>query len=164
MSASIPQVRALSEPDTSEVDGPLLKKPRLDEDVNLDRGMEVDALAPHSPAQALADEDVQLEEPEVIDEAILNQNLPSNKSHKKNKKKKREPPMPEPCSPSDVLYREIKGLLGEDAVDRVTKAGDAFKTPYERGEEVVVKIEMIESGGTSSILATVSDLDSERID
>ena len=154
MSASIPQVRALSEPDTSEVDGPLLKKPRLDEDVNLDRGMEV-----------VAPEDVQLEEPEVIDEATLNQNLPSNKSHKKSKKKKREPPMPEPCSPSDVLYREIKGLLGEDAVDRVTKAGDAFKAPYERGEEVEVKIEMIGSGGTSSsILATVSDFDTQWID
>lgn len=76
------------------------------------------------------------------------QNLTTGKVQKR-KKKRKDPPLPEYCSPSDVLYREIRNLLGENVVDEITEAGNAFKSPYSHGEEIVVKIETIGSGGQS---------------
>jgi len=141
MSTSVPQVRALSELE-HEMEGPAQKKPRLDNDVS-----HTPVGAESTPAEDAA-MDVEPPTEEILDEASLNQK-PTGISKKKNKqKKKKEPPLPEPCSPGDVLYREIRELLGEDAVDEVTAAGNAFKAPFEKGDEVVVKILMIGSGGT----------------
>jgi len=67
---------------------------------------------------------------------------------KKSKKKKEDPPLPEPCSAADVLYQEIRALLSEAVVDRITEAGGAFSSPYSYGEEIT-KIEVFGSGGTS---------------
>ena len=125
MSAAISKVRSLS----AEQYGPVSKKPRLDATTSTDfrvGGTEGDEI--------------------VIRE---DQNQRFGPKVPKKKKKKKDPPLPEPCSPADVLYREIRSLLGENVVDEITQAGNAFKSPYSRGEEVVVKIRMIGSGGQS---------------
>jgi len=128
MSAAISKVRSPS----AERYGPVSKKPRLDATTSTDfrvGGTEVDEI--------------------VIRE---DQNQSFGPKVPKKKKKKKDPPLPEPCSPADVLYREIRSLLGENVVDEVTQAGNAFNSPYSRGEEAVVKIRMIGSGGQSCLL------------
>ncbi|KAF9475342.1 S-adenosyl-L-methionine-dependent methyltransferase [Pholiota conissans] len=66
----------------------------------------------------------------------------------KKRKKRKDPPLPEPCSAADVLYQEIRELLGGDVVDSVTEAGGAFQSPFSYQEEVTVKIESFGSGGS----------------
>ncbi|CAA7266427.1 unnamed protein product [Cyclocybe aegerita] len=141
MANTLPQIRALPE---SVVEGPVLKKPRLETDV-IPTPAEVEALAKEGTPM---DEVVQ----EVIEEAKLN-GAGGKKGMKSKKTKKKDPPLPDPCSAADVLYREIRELLGEETVDRITEAGNAFKAPYMVGEEVVVRIEMIGSGGSGIAVA-----------
>lgn len=128
MAATIPHSRPLSD---SEVEGPALKKQRLDvEEMEVEVKKAVESRA---------------KEPEEI--VISLESAQRNRAPKHKKKKRKEPPLPEPCSPSDVLYQEIRTLLGGDVVVSVTEAGGAFQPPYEYGEEVEVKIETIGSGG-----------------
>ncbi|KAF8870594.1 S-adenosyl-L-methionine-dependent methyltransferase [Gymnopilus junonius] len=137
--AAIPQSRPLSD---SEVEGPVLKKPRLDKEI----------LVEEKAATPDALETVLKEDSEVV--VPLEDAQPRHGKVAKHKKKKRkEPPLPEPCSAADVLYQEIRALLGEDVVDEVTKSGGAFQPPFEYGEELVVKIENIGSGGSGIALA-----------
>ena len=119
MSTSIPQVRPVLD---CESYSPVAKKARLDDGNSATgRGEEEDAV-------------------------IIKAKTPMNA---KKKKKRKDPPLPESCSPGDVLYREIRKLLGEDAVNDVTNSGNAFNAPYLHGEEAVVKVEMLGSGGES---------------
>ncbi|PPQ83844.1 hypothetical protein CVT25_000903 [Psilocybe cyanescens] len=134
MAATIPHSRPLSD---SEVEGPALKKQRLDvEEMEVEVKKVVESTT---------------KEPEEI--VISLESAQRNRAPKHKKKKRKEPPLPEPCSPSDVLYQEIRTLLGGDVVVSVTEAGGAFQPPYEYGEEVEVKIETIGSGGTGIALA-----------
>ncbi|KAF8798369.1 tRNA methyltransferase [Phlegmacium glaucopus] len=127
----IPQTRALSE---SEIDEPAHKKLRLDDDkeIDIDSGME-DTMASTS-------------QPTKI-------NGLAQKSKKKNKKR-REAPLAELCSAADVLYQEIRLILGEDVVDGITSEGGAFKSPYSRGDEVEVTIDRMSAGGSGIGLAS----------
>lgn len=122
MSTSVPQVRPLTDAGT---ESPVPKKARLDEG-GMARQIAVGG-------DAMKDGDA------VVQQKKLKTNA--------KKKRRREPPLPEPCSPADVLYREIRELLGEDVVADVTKAEKAFSPPYSRGEQVEVKIETPGSGG-----------------
>ena len=120
MSTSVPRVRPVLD---GESNSPASKKARLDDDnTERGRGAEDDTLG------------IKAKKPSM---------------NAKKKKKRKDPPLPESCSPGDVLYREIRKLLGEDVVDDVTKSGNAFNAPYAHGEEAVVKIEMLGSGGES---------------
>lgn len=121
---SLSQTRVLSD---SEVDEPAHKKMRLDD------GME-------------ASIDSTMEDPI----ASTSQSTKSNgfeKKLKKKNKKRREPPLPELCSAADVLYQEIRSILGGGIVDAVTSEGGAFKSPYSRGDEVEVTIDRMTAGG-----------------
>uniref|UniRef100_A0A8H8CR86 TRAM domain-containing protein n=1 Tax=Psilocybe cubensis TaxID=181762 RepID=A0A8H8CR86_PSICU len=129
MSTTIPHSRPLSD---SEAEGPALKKQRLDIEI------ETEAVEPTT------------KKPEEI--VISLESVQRNRAPKR-KKKRKEPPLPEACSPADVLYQEIRSLLGGDVVDSITEAGGAFQSPYEYGEEVEVKVETISSGGTGIALA-----------
>ena len=130
MSATIPKVRSPSA--EQHVDGPVSKKPRLD-GIMMRPDFRVGGT----------------EGDELVIRENQNQNQNFGPKVPKKKKKKKDPPLPEPCSPADVLYGEIRSLLGENVVDEITEAGNAFKSPYSHGEEVVVKIRMIGSGGQS---------------
>ncbi|KAJ3508547.1 hypothetical protein NLJ89_g5697 [Agrocybe chaxingu] len=144
MANTLPQIRPLP---GSVVEGPVLKRPRLDTDVIPTR-VEVEAPAKEDTPRD-GDEVMQ----EVVEEAKLNSAGGKKGTKSKKTKKKKDPPLPDPCSAADVLYREIRELLGEETVDRVTDSGNAFKAPYTVGEEVVVKIERIGSGGSGIAVA-----------
>ncbi|KDR70049.1 hypothetical protein GALMADRAFT_145087 [Galerina marginata CBS 339.88] len=135
MSTSIPQIRPISD---AEADGPLLKKPRLESGILSEQETAREA----SPKNEMGTEIV-----------VSLESAQNSKVFKHKKKKRKEPPLPDPCSPADVLYQEIRTLLGEDTVDAVTQAGGAFQSPYEFGDEVEVKIETIGAGGSGIALA-----------
>ena len=129
LESSLPQTRVLSE---SEVDEPVHKKPRLDDhsEANIEGAMEDPIASTSQPTK----------------------NNGSEKRLKKNKKKK-EVPLPELCSAADVLYQEIRLILGADVVDAVTSDGGAFKSPYSRGDEVEVTIDRMTAGGKFKVLS-----------
>ena len=132
-SPSIPQIRSVTE---LGVEGPAFKKQRLEANNESDtRAIEVE---------------------EEIAVRMDSSSANSISKPRKSKKKRKDPPLPEPCSAADVLYQEIRTLLGEGAVDRITQDGGAFKSPYSYGEEIVVEIQVSGSGGASfsSLLAS----------
>src|SRR6266511_3833966 len=131
MSGVVPQVRPLSELGSEE---PVSKKLRLNDEPLTLRAK----CMPEDDLVIGQDGEVVLEESKVVAKG-------------RKKQKKNEPPLPEASSPADVLYREIRNLLGEDVVDDVTKAGNAFKAPFSHGDELVVKIELLASGGKSLV-------------
>ena len=127
LKSSQPQTRVLLE---SDVDEPVHKKPRLDDDdhgneANIDIAMEVPIASTSQPTK----------------------NNGSEKRLKKKNKKRKEVPLPELCSAADVLYQEIRLMLGGDVVDAVTSEGGAFKSPYSRGDEVEVTVDRMSAGG-----------------
>ena len=125
LKSSLSQTRVLSE---SEADEPAHKRMRLDDhgkEANIDSAME-DPIASTS-------------------QSTKNNGL--EKRLKKKNKKKRELPLPELCSAADVLYQEIRSILGGGVVDAVTSEGGAFKSPYSRGDEAEVTIDRMTAGG-----------------
>ena len=92
-----------------------------------------------------ADIDSAMEEP-IASTSQPPKNNGLEKRSKKNKKR-REPPLPELCSAPDVLYQEIRSILGGEVVDEVTLKGGAFSSPYSRGDEVEVTIDRMSAGG-----------------
>ena len=126
LKSPLPQTRrVLSE---SEVDEPAHKKPRLDDhgkEDNIDSAMEDPIASTSQPIK----------------------NNESAKLGKKKNKRRKEVPLPEFCSAADVLYQEIRLILGGDVVDTVTSEGGAFKSPYMRGDEVEVTIDRMSAGG-----------------
>ena len=121
----IPQTRVLLE---SEVDEPAHKRLRLDEDKEVDNESE-------------------MEGPVASASQPTKNNGSEQRLKKKKNKKRREPPLPDLCSAADVLYQEIRLILGGDVVDRITSDGGAFKSPYSRGEEIEVTIDRMSAGG-----------------
>ena len=127
LTSSLPraQTRVLSDP---EVDEPAHKKPRLDDHGkgdNIDSSMENPIASTSQPTK----------------------NNGAEKRVKKKNRKRKEVPLPELCSAADVLYQEIRLILGGDVVDAVTSEGGAFKSPYLRGDEVEVTIDRMSAGG-----------------
>ena len=139
LKSSIPQTRPLPE---SEVDEPAHKKLRLD-----DRGK-------------VADTDGGMEEPIVsTSQPTKNNGLEQRLKKKKQNKKRKEPPLPELCSAADVLYQEIRSILGGDVVDEIASEGGAFKSPYSWGDEIEVTIDRISAGGELMVSFMVKRLD-----
>ena len=144
-SSSIPQTRVLLP--ESEVGEPAHKKLRLDSgdddvgvggvgvgvgdvgrEADMDSGVEDVMMIASTSSQPTKNNNIQLK-------------------LKKKKKKKREAPLPELCSAPDVLYQEIRIMLGEDVVDRITSEGGAFDSPYSGGDEIEVTIDRMSAGG-----------------
>jgi len=141
MSSSIPQIRSVPE---SGVEGPAFKKQRLDANDYSDTRPSLE-----TTVRIEVDEEIsQLDAPMRVNSSSVG-GANSVSMPKKSKKKRKDPPLPEPCSAADVLYQEIRTLLGEVVVDRITEDGGAFKSPYSYGEEIVVKVEVFGSGGAS---------------
>lgn len=128
--SSIPQTRDSSE---SGVDEPAHKKLRLD---NHDKDIES-----------------AMEDPIASTSHPTKNNGSEKKLKKKKSRKRREPPLPELCSAADVLYQEIRSILGGDVVDGVTAEGNAFQSPFSRGDEVEVTIDRMSAGGKFKILS-----------
>lgn len=67
------------------------------------------------------------------------------KSKRKNKQKK--PELAEPGSPEDLLWHEIKSVLGVDAVERATQEGVEYDSPFSFHQEVEVVVESLSPSG-----------------
>lgn len=67
---------------------------------------------------------------------------------KVSKRKNRKYALPEPYSHEDVLWRDVRGLLGAEVVDGIIEEGREWDTPFQSGEEVEVEVTAISSTGT----------------
>ncbi|KAF8168557.1 S-adenosyl-L-methionine-dependent methyltransferase [Crassisporium funariophilum] len=158
-----PRTREVDEP---EMDGHVSKKPRLGDTIE-DILAAAAARDEMEKLAAAAQRDV---EPPVVDtvessltggpvsvpdiedttmgDSVMIQlhDQEQRKPKSTRKKRRRVAPLPEACSPADVLQQEIRALIGGEEVDAVTKAGKAFEAPYTSGDEVVVTIDSIGSG------------------
>lgn len=74
----------------------------------------------------------------------------SKRSKRKLKHKKIK--LPEPCSPEDVLWQEIKYVLGAETVEKAIEGGVEFDSPFSPQEEVEVIVKSLSAGGESFIL------------
>ncbi|KAF5346081.1 hypothetical protein D9756_010839 [Leucocoprinus leucothites] len=74
------------------------------------------------------------------------------KSRRKSKLKKIE--LPEPCSPEDVLWQEIKLVLGADVVEKAIEEGVQLESPFSPQEEVEVVVKSLSPGGDAIAIST----------
>ena len=131
MAQVVPQTRPLSEvePDRSGLLTSVEKKPRLE--VGVER-FEEQPVASTSTVAA--------------EQKPVNGGKQSEK--KGSKRKKRKHLLPEPYSQEDVLWRDVRDLLGADVVDGIIEEGREWESPFQFGEEVEVEVTAIASTGT----------------
>ncbi|KAJ7648021.1 S-adenosyl-L-methionine-dependent methyltransferase [Roridomyces roridus] len=79
---------------------------------------------------------------------------PGNAKPPKKSKKQKFKDLPEACSSEDVLWQEIKDILGAEYVDTAVKEGTVRKSPFEQRQELEVEVVAMSSSGTA--LATSS--------
>jgi hypothetical protein len=133
MAETVPQTRPLSEVevDQSEVLSSVEKKPRLGVEVERSEGQTVASTSTATVKQKPANR-----------EKLLGKRGSS--------KKKRKHLPPEPYSYDDVLWRDVRDLLGVGVADGIIKEGKEWESPFEYGEELEVEVSAISSTGVSS--------------
>ena len=131
MTEVVPQTRPLSEVDVvpTEVLTSVGKKPRLD--IQVERS-EKQAVASTSTAT-------------TTKQKPANGEKQSKKKASKKKKQKRLPP--EPYSHDDVLWKDVRDLLGSGVADGIIEEGKEWESPFQYGEEVEVEVSAISSTG-----------------
>jgi len=137
MAEVVPQTRPLSEVDVdpSEIITSMEKKPRLDVEVEHPKEQ---AVASTSTAAVTATT--------TTKQKPANGEKQSKKKASKKKKKKQLPP--EPYSHDDVLWRDVRDLLGAEVADGIIEEGVEWESPFQYGEEVEVEVSAISSTGT----------------
>jgi tRNA (uracil-5-)-methyltransferase len=65
----------------------------------------------------------------------------------KRKHKHARPDLPEPCSAEDVLWHEIKAVLGPSAIEKATEEGAEFDSPFAFLQEVEVVVKSLSPSG-----------------
>ncbi|EIW86148.1 hypothetical protein CONPUDRAFT_160976 [Coniophora puteana RWD-64-598 SS2] len=73
------------------------------------------------------------------------------KKGKKNKKQKHR--LPEPYSPEDVLFHDVRALLGTEAVDKALAEGTEWNAPFAFKEEVEVEVKALGHNGEGIAVA-----------
>ena len=141
MAEVVPQTRPLSEveADPTETLTSVEKKPRLD--VEVERSEEQSIPSTSTAKQKPANAGKQ----------------PKQRASKK-KKKKQLPP--EPYSHDDVLWRDVRDLLGVGVADGIIKEGKEWESPFQYGEELEVEVSTISSTGTHFYYSPVSTVSS----
>lgn len=134
MAEVVPQTRPLSEVDAdpSEVLTSVEKKPRLDSQV--ERSVK-QAIASTSTATTT-----------TTKQKPANGEKQSKKKASRKKKQKHLPP--EPYSHDDVLWRDVRDLLGLEVADGIIEEGKEWESPFQCGEEFEVEVSAISSTGT----------------
>ena len=131
-SEGLGQVRALSD---SEQELPASKRPRIEPIVDFSSANYMKALTPTKA-------------PTVV---VSETNKPGPKKDGKKKQSKRQKRkghnLPEPCSPEDVLWKDIVLVLGQDVVDEAVEAGSDTESPFAVHDEVEVEVKMLGSNG-----------------
>nr|GAT58007.1 S-adenosyl-L-methionine-dependent methyltransferase [Mycena chlorophos] len=79
----------------------------------------------------------------------------NNRGSKRQNRRDQRNALPEPCSHDDVLWQEIKDVLGEEYVENAMAEGTDRDSPFAYHQEVEVQVVAISS--TGSALATHSD-------
>ncbi|EKM75220.1 hypothetical protein AGABI1DRAFT_64825 [Agaricus bisporus var. burnettii JB137-S8] len=77
--------------------------------------------------------------------------LQSKKSKRKSKNKKFA--LPEACSPEDVLWHEIKSVLGPSVVGKAIEEGVEYESPFSFHEEVEVVVKSLSPSGDAVAVA-----------
>jgi len=131
MAEVVPQARPLSDVDVDpiEVLTPVEKKPRLEIEVGRSEG------------QGVASTSTATTKPKPA-------NGEKQSRKKASKKKKRKHLPPEPYSHDDVLWRDVRDLLGAEVADGVIDEVKEWESPFQHGEEVEVEVSAISSTGT----------------
>ncbi|THH27959.1 hypothetical protein EUX98_g6227 [Antrodiella citrinella] len=117
----------------------IAKKPRLEETesgeaiVQADEAVQEDALAASSSTAA--------------------KQAKAKSAKKSNKKKKQKVPLIEPYSNEDVIFQDVKALLGEEAVLKAQEAGSELKAPFEFKQELELVVSALSSNGESLSIA-----------
>lgn len=135
MSEVIPQTRSLSEVevDPSGIPTSAEKKPRLDVEL---KPSEEQPVASTSTA------------------AKSSQPTVGKRSKKKgSKRKKQKRHLPEPYSHEDVLWRDVRNLLGASIADGIIQEGNEWESPFQYGEELEVEVSAISSTGDGLAIA-----------
>lgn len=131
MAKVVPQTRPLPEVDPSQILTSAEKKQRLEVEVG------------PSEEQAVASTSAR---PATTKQKQANGETRSKKKASKKKKHKHLPP--EPYSHDDVLWRDVRDLLGADVAGRIIKEGNEWESPFQSGEEIQVEVSVISSTGT----------------
>ena len=128
MAQVVPKTRPLSEvePDRSGLLTSVEKKPRLEVGVERSEGQPVASTSAVAAKQRSVNG--------------------GNQSKKKTSKRKKL--LPEPYSRDDVLWRDVRDLLGAEVVDGTIEEGREWDSPFQYGEEVEVEVTAIASTGT----------------
>ncbi|KAG8910760.1 tRNA(m5U54)methyltransferase [Tulasnella sp. 418] len=84
---------------------------------------------------------------------------PSKKDAKKKRRQRKQPP-PESGSSEDILLRDVKALLGEEAVQESISLGTEFESPLSKGQELEVIVSELSSNG-EGICLVPSDVSSK---
>ena len=144
MTEVIPQTRPLSEVevDPSEILTSVGKKPKLDIE------------AEHSEEQAVASTSTAKPRP-------ANAEKQSKQKALKKKKKKQLPP--EPYSHDDVLWRDVRDLLGAGVADGIIEDGKEWESPFQYGEELEVEVSTISSTGAFLSRLASASIDSSAL-
>ena len=131
MAEVVPQTRPLSEVDVgpNEALTSVEKKPRLD--IQVERSEE-QAVASTSTATTTKQKPV-------------NREKQPKKKASKRKKQKHLPP--EPYSHDDVLWRDVRDLLGSEVADGIIEEGKEWESPFQYREELEVEVSAISSTG-----------------
>ena len=136
MTEVVPLTRPLSEVevDLGEISTSVEKKPRL--------GIETE----RSEEQAVASTSTAGTTTITTKQKPANGEKQSKKKASRRKKQKNLPP--EPYSHDDVLWRDVRDLLGAEVADGIIKEGKEWESPFQYGEEVEVEVSAISSTGT----------------
>jgi len=78
-------------------------------------------------------------------------NRKKNESKRSQKRRQRESGVPEPCSPDDVLWRDVIAIVGQEAVNQASEDGTDFDSPFEYHQEVELEISSLCSSGKFSL-------------
>ncbi|KXN80741.1 tRNA (uracil(54)-C(5))-methyltransferase [Leucoagaricus sp. SymC.cos] len=76
----------------------------------------------------------------------------------KRKLKRKKPDLPEPCSPEDVLWREIKSVLGAYVVEKAIEDGVEFDSPFSLQQEVEVVVKSLSPSGDAVAIPASDEL------
>ena len=136
MTEAVPQTRRLSEVemDPSEGLASVGKKPRLD--IEMERSEEQAVVSTSTAATTTTKQ-----------KPANGDKQPKKKRGSKRWKQRFLPP--EPYSNDDVLWRDVRNLLGTEVADGIIEEGKEWESPFQNLEEVTVKVSAISSTGTA---------------
>ena len=132
MAKVVPHTRPLSEvdPEPNQVMTSAEKKPRLEVEV------EPTGKTPIASTST---------RPTTTKQEQTNGKTRSKKKPAKKRKHRNLPP--EPYSHEDVLWRDVRDLLGVDVADRIIEEGNEWQSPFQPWEELEVEVSAISSTG-----------------